>query len=449
MPELLRVEGVWAGYGDAIVLEDQSFVVDAGGSLALLGRNGMGKTTLLTTLMGATRLRRGKIFFDGQDITRMHSHRRAQLGLGWVPQQRDVFESLTVEENLTVVARSGHWTVDGIYQMFPRLRERRSNMGNQLSGGERQMLAIGRALMLNPRMLLLDEPLEGLAPLIAQELLHIIHQMVSEGSMAVILVEQHARQILPITRNALVLERGRIVYSGGSAELLRDRERLDGWLGAGSTSGSAAATGDAPAGAHEPVPHARIAAIDSIQNEHRAIAAILNGLTQVVNGIESGQVEPNFTLLASMIEYIAEVPDKVHHPKENQIFALLRTKTREFDRHLDQLEAEHREAVPMTSRLDRALVSYVQAGAAGFAGFRDAVRSYIADEWVHLGTEERYILPAARRLFSPGEWEAINQDFARNGDPWSGADDRYAELFKRITNLAPAPIGVGARHTVH
>ncbi len=239
MAELLRMENVWAGYGDAIVLEDLSFSLDAGSSLALLGRNGMGKTTLLATLMAATRLWRGRIVFEGQDITRVASHRRARMGLGWVPQQRDVFASLTVEENLTVVARPGEWTLERIYQVFPRLRERRANMGTQLSGGERQMLAIGRALMLNPKVLLLDEPLEGLAPLIVQELLQIIRQMVSAGSMAVILVEQHARQILPITRDALVLERGRVVYAGGSQQLLEDGEKLDGWLGAGSSSGGA------------------------------------------------------------------------------------------------------------------------------------------------------------------------------------------------------------------
>ncbi len=444
MPELLRVENVWAGYGDAIVLEEQSFSVAAGGSLALLGRNGMGKTTLLTTLMGATRLRRGRIVFGGVDITKMPSHRRAHLGLGWVPQQRDVFESLTVEENLTVVARPGEWALERVYGLFPRLRERRGNMGNQLSGGERQMLAIGRALMLNPKMLLLDEPLEGLAPLIAQELLHIIHEMVSAGSMAVILVEQHARQILPITQEALVLERGRIVYAGASGELLRDREKLDGWLGAGSTTGAKSASGEVAAPARE-----RIAAIEAIRNEHRAIAAILGAMTHIVDAIDAGRLEPNFQLLASMIEYIAEVPDKVHHPKENQIFALLRAKTHEVDRQLDRLEAEHRDAVAMTARLDRALVSYVQGGSAGFAGFRDVVRGYIADEWVHLNTEEGHILPAAQRLFSAQEWHAIDADFARNGDPWSGQDNRYAELFRRITSLAPAPVGVGGAPAPH
>ncbi|MFC4299409.1 MAG: hemerythrin domain-containing protein [Castellaniella sp.] len=180
-----------------------------------------------------------------------------------------------------------------------------------------------------------------------------------------------------------------------------------------------------------------------MQEEHRALAAILNGLSSIVQDIEDGKLEPDYTLLASMIEYIAEMPDKLHHPKEDQIFALLRTKTQEQDEHLDQLEAQHRDTNHATSLLDRALVSYMQGGAANFPGFRDAVRTYIADEWVHLNTEERHILPAARRLFSADEWEKINADFVRNGDPWSGPGNRYADLFRRITSLAPAPIGVG------
>lgn len=234
MTELLRVENLRAGYGAAIVLEDVSFALAAGGSLALLGRNGMGKTTLLSTLMGATQLQRGKIWLRGEDIARVASHRRARAGLGWVPQEREVFPSLSVEENLTVVARPGAWTLERVYDSFPRLQERRRNMGSQLSGGEQQMLAMGRALMLNPDILLLDEPLEGLAPRIAQELLHIIERMVAAGDMAVILVEQHARQILPITQQALVLERGRVVYDGDSAELLQDDAAREHWLGAGT-----------------------------------------------------------------------------------------------------------------------------------------------------------------------------------------------------------------------
>ena len=231
MAKLLEVNGVWAGYGEATVLEDISFSLIEGASMALLGRNGMGKTTLLATLMGATRQTQGSIRLAGQDLTVVPSHRRAHSGLGWVPQERDIFASLSVEENLTVVARPGAWDLKKVYATFPRLQERRANMGNQLSGGEQQMLAMGRALMLNPKMLLLDEPLEGLAPIIVQELLSIIARMVREGSMAVILVEQHAHQILPITQQALVLERGRIVHRGPSDVLAADSSRLDRWLG--------------------------------------------------------------------------------------------------------------------------------------------------------------------------------------------------------------------------
>ncbi|MBL8490063.1 MAG: ABC transporter ATP-binding protein [Rhodocyclaceae bacterium] len=231
MADLLQLDKLSAGYGDAVVLEDISLAMEEGGSLALLGRNGMGKTTLLSTLMGATRLHGGAIRFRGEDIARVPGHRRAHLGLGWVPQERDIFPSLTVEENLTVVARPGEWSLERVYAVFPRLKERSANMGNQLSGGEQQMLAMGRALMLNPRLLLLDEPLEGLAPLIVFELLGIIRKLVEEGGMGVILVEQHAAQILPVCRHAMVLERGRRVYHGESRELIDNPAMLDRWLG--------------------------------------------------------------------------------------------------------------------------------------------------------------------------------------------------------------------------
>lgn len=233
MPELLALENVWAGYGDAVILEDISFALGEADSLALLGRNGMGKTTLLSTLMGATRFKSGRMRYRCEDLTVVPGHARARLGLGWVPQERDIFPSLSVEENLLVVARPGAWDLKRVYDLFPRLKERRSNMGNQISGGEQQMLALARALMLNPKLLLLDEPLEGLAPLIVQELLRIIGQMVNSGEMAVILVEQHAHQILPLTRQALVLERGRVVYSGESEVLCQDHSQLDKWLGVG------------------------------------------------------------------------------------------------------------------------------------------------------------------------------------------------------------------------
>ncbi len=231
MPRSLEVEDLWAGYGSGTVLQGVGFSLDSAGSLALLGRNGMGKTTLLATLMGATRQSRGSIRLAGRELSGVAGFRRARAGLGWVPQERDIFPSLSVEENLRVVARRGPWDLTRVYAMFPRLRERRANLGNQLSGGEQQMLAMGRALMLNPRILLLDEPLEGLAPLIREELLASIAQMSQASEMAMILVEQHAWQILPITQQALVLERGKVVHQGSSEALLAEPATLERWLG--------------------------------------------------------------------------------------------------------------------------------------------------------------------------------------------------------------------------
>ena len=231
MPECLLLEGVTAGYGESVVLEDLSLRLDAGESLALLGRNGAGKSTLLLTLMGFTRLHSGSVRWQGQDLQRVPPHARVRAGIGWVPQERLMFPSLTVEEHLRVAARPGEWDKARVYALFPRLAERRLNMGNQLSGGEQQMLAIARALMTNPRVLLLDEPMEGLAPLIVQELLGVVRRLVTQAGMAVVVVEQHARLALELTRRAVVLERGRIVHASGSAELLSQPETLERLLG--------------------------------------------------------------------------------------------------------------------------------------------------------------------------------------------------------------------------
>jgi branched-chain amino acid transport system ATP-binding protein len=193
----------------------------------LLGRNGVGKTTLLLTLMGLTRLKSGNLSWEGADIVRLPTFRRAQAGLGWVPQERFMFPSLTVEEHLSVVARPGPWNIARVYQYFPKLEERKQNLGNQLSGGEQQMLAIARALMTNPKLLLLDEPMEGLAPIIVQELLKVIGELVRAGEFAVIVVEQHARLALTLTREAIVLDRGQVVHRSASEELLKHPETLD------------------------------------------------------------------------------------------------------------------------------------------------------------------------------------------------------------------------------
>lgn len=228
---LLEFQDVRAGYGEAVVLDGVSFTLPSNGSLALLGRNGAGKTTLLLTAMGFVSMSRGTIRLNGTDISRIAPHKRAQMGLGWVPQEREIFPSLTVEENLTVAARPGRWNVESVFQLFPRLNERRSNMGNHLSGGEQQMLTIGRTLMTNPAVLLLDEPWEGLAPIIVEELTAAVRRMTEEEGTALILVEQHAEAALRLTRDAVLLERGVVARHTPSAELLADGAALDRYLG--------------------------------------------------------------------------------------------------------------------------------------------------------------------------------------------------------------------------
>ncbi len=228
---LLEFRDVRSGYGEAVVLDGVSFALPDNGSLALLGRNGVGKTTLLLTAMGFVSLARGSIHWRGQDISRLAPHKRARLGLGWVAQERDIFPSLSVEENLTVIARPGRWTLTAIYALFPRLADRRTNMGNQLSGGEQQMLAIARTLMTNPAVLLLDEPFEGLAPIIVEELTAAVRQMAADEGIALVLVEQHAEVALRLTQDAIILERGMIAHRAKSADLLRDNATLERYLG--------------------------------------------------------------------------------------------------------------------------------------------------------------------------------------------------------------------------
>jgi branched-chain amino acid transport system ATP-binding protein len=229
----LVLEEVSAGYGETVVLEGISLALSPGQTLAVLGRNGVGKTTLLATIMGHTRLHGGDVRFAGREIATLPPYRRARLGIGFVPQEREIFPSLTVEENLTVAERPGQWTLARVYDFFPSLAERRRNHGNQLSGGEQQMLAIGRALMGNPTLLLMDEPLEGLAPVIVDSLLAGLDRLKREEELALLLVEQHAKLALELAQNAIVLDRGAIVFTGTSRELLNAPERLNDLMGVG------------------------------------------------------------------------------------------------------------------------------------------------------------------------------------------------------------------------
>jgi branched-chain amino acid transport system ATP-binding protein len=236
---VLDVRNLSAGYGEAVVLKDISFSVDQGKTLALLGRNGVGKTTLINTLAGATQLHGGTISIDGLFIQAFPSFMRVSTprlgGIGWVPQERNIFKSLSVHENLTAVYRQSAsdkaWSPQRVYEFFPRLLERKNNLGSQLSGGEQQMLAVARALVVNPRILLLDEPLEGLAPIIVEELLSTIRRITRDEGLSAIIVEQHPQMILAISDEAVVLERGEIVHREDAGSLRKNTEVLDRLLG--------------------------------------------------------------------------------------------------------------------------------------------------------------------------------------------------------------------------
>ncbi|MDE1935926.1 ABC transporter ATP-binding protein [Bradyrhizobium sp.] len=236
MADLLSIENLRAGYGEAIVLPDMTLSLGEGEVVALLGRNGTGKTTLINSIVGVTRRFGGKVVLAGHELTAMRPDQRARAGIGWVPQERNIFRSLTVEENMTAVAQPGPWTVDRVYEMFPRLKERRNNFGNQLSGGEQQMLAVGRALVLNPKVLLLDEPTEGLAPIIVEELLKALGTITRSGGICSIIVEQNARKILSLADRAVILERGAIVHEAASRVLKADPSALERFLGVAGKS---------------------------------------------------------------------------------------------------------------------------------------------------------------------------------------------------------------------
>ena len=227
----LELGHVHAGYGETVVLEDISVALGASETLSVIGRNGVGKSTLLATIMGHTTLHDGRVVLHGKDISMLATYRRVAAGLGYVPQEREIFPSLTLRENLEVAARPGQWTLQTVFELFPRLAERADNRGNQLSGGEQQMLAIGRALIGNPSLLLMDEPSEGLAPVIVEELARAVKQLTQAGDFSMILVEQNSRLALDIAPRAVVMDRGQIVYDGDSETLRNDPAKLDQLIG--------------------------------------------------------------------------------------------------------------------------------------------------------------------------------------------------------------------------
>jgi branched-chain amino acid transport system ATP-binding protein len=227
----LELDKVFSGYGETVVLEDIRLTLDAGETLSIIGRNGVGKSTLLATIMGHTQLHGGRVALHGKDISKLATYNRVKAGLGYVPQEREIFPSLSLRENLEVAARPGQWTIDTVFELFPRLGERASNRGNQLSGGEQQMLAIGRALIGNPTVLLMDEPSEGLAPVIVEELGRAVKRLTQAGGLAMVLVEQNTRLALDIAPRAVVMDRGRIVFDGASETLRKDPAKLEQLIG--------------------------------------------------------------------------------------------------------------------------------------------------------------------------------------------------------------------------
>jgi branched-chain amino acid transport system ATP-binding protein len=217
-------------------VENVRLQIAVGETVSIIGRNGVGKTTLLSTVMGRTTLHGGRIRLLGKDISQLAPHRRVWAGLGYVPQEREIFPSLTLRENLEVAARPGPWTIDKVYQLFPRLKERQLNRGNHLSGGEQQMLAIARALVGNPTVILMDEPSEGLAPVIVEELTKALRHLVDAQGLSLVLVEQNSRLALDISPRTVVMNRGKISYDGPSQALRENRDMLDRLIGVGRYS---------------------------------------------------------------------------------------------------------------------------------------------------------------------------------------------------------------------
>ena len=226
MADALELRGVSAGYSEAVVIEDIDLKLAPGESISVIGRNGVGKSTLLSTVMGHTTLHAGDVMLDGLRLNGMPSFRRALAGIGFVPQEREIFPSLSLRENLDVAARPGHWTPARVFELFPRLRERLDNMGNQLSGGEQQMLSIARALLTNPTILLMDEPTEGLAPVLVEALTDVLTRLRAESALSIVLVEQNSRVALSFSPRTVILDKGRIVYDGESEPLRADPDRL-------------------------------------------------------------------------------------------------------------------------------------------------------------------------------------------------------------------------------
>jgi len=454
---LLEVSAIDAGYGKSQVLFGMSLAVDAGSCTSLLGRNGMGKSTTIHALMGLIRPARGEVRWRGQPVAGRPPHATARLGMGLVPEGRQVFPNLTVRENLVATASlrgttRPPWTLERVYAMFPRLAERSRNFGNQLSGGEQQMLAIGRALMTNPELLILDEATEGLAPLIRQQIWTALAAIKAEG-VAILLVDKNLVPLLGLADRHYVVEKGRVVWNGSSDDLRADATVLQRYLsvdGPGERTGAAAPAVPASARGDATAPRGAVTGdttlLESLYAEHRSITAVLDTVSALVRSAAEEGAPFEAASFHAMLHYLEIFPERHHHPKEEEfLFPAIRARTAEANDVLDRLQRQHGAGEEALHVLQQKLVRAEHGGAADLASFAEAARTFVERYRAHLAIEESELMPIARRALSRVEWAEIERQFRRRPDPLGDAavEPDMRALLQRITSLAPAPLGFG------
>ena len=453
MTALLEVAGLEAGYGKSQVLFGMGLQVQPGRCSTLLGRNGMGKSTTIKSVMGLLKPTRGEVRWKGQAIQGRPPHAVARLGLGLVPEGRQIFPTLTVRENLVATARlrsdaKSPWTVERVHQLFPRLAERARNFGNQLSGGEQQMLAIGRALLTNPELLILDEATEGLSPLIRQEIWAALAQIKSEG-MAILVVDKNLLPLLALADHHYVVEKGQVAWNGGSVELRNDRSVLQRYLSAGGGGEDTRSTPALPLDVSAPAlaeAGGEATLLETLYVEHRTITAVLDTMAALLRRSADDRLPLQAAPLQAILHYLDVFPERHHHPKEEQyLFPAIRSRTGEADAVLDRLQRQHVKGDEALRALQQKLTRAQMGSAAELPLFLNAAAEFIARYREHLRIEEVELMPIARRVLKRDEWAVVEQQFRQRPDPLhadAGALDPQA-LLRRITALAPAPLGYG------
>ncbi len=451
---LLEVDGLEAGYGKSQVLFGMAIGVQPGCCSTLLGRNGMGKSTTIKSIMGLLKPARGEVRWKGQPIQGRVPYAIARLGLGLVPEGRQIFPNLTVRENLVATAvkpkdkAASPWTLERVHQLFPRLAERGSNFGNQLSGGEQQMLAIGRALMTNPELLILDEATEGLSPLIRQEIWAALAQIKAEG-MAILIVDKNLVPLLGLADRHHIVEKGTVAWTGSSDELRADKAALRRYLSVDGPSPEDAAAPAAAPQAARPIEVGAAGAeptggtlLDSLYREHRTITAVLDAASQLLRDAAEPGRPLDVRLFRAILHYFDVFPERWHHPKEERfLFPAIRERTNEADEVLERLTRQHAQGDKALRTLEDKLGQVEKGGATEQAQFLDAARVFIDRYRDHLDIEEQVLMPIARRVLPRSEWARIEEQFRQRPDPL--AMESPATLVRRILELAPAPIGFG------